>query len=144
MTALRGICGVIAGFVLAIAVIAACERTAIVTFNVRTIDTGYMLASVAWTVAGALSGGFIAGWIAGSRELPWSAGVGFLLVLLSVVMMRRQGTAQPGWYETAVAGCGPISAIIGGAIRLLTKPRRSAPRSERPLASQAGDSRRSA
>jgi hypothetical protein len=140
VTALRGICGVIAGFVLAIAVIAACERTAIITFNVRTIGAGYMLASAAWTVLGALAGGFMAAWIASSRELPWSAGVGFLLVLLSVVAMRRQGTTQPGWYETAVAGCGPISALIGGAIRLLTKPRRS----ERPLASQAGDNRRSA
>lgn len=140
MTALRGICGVIAGFVLVIAVMALCERTAVVTFNVRTIGTGYMLASVAWTVVGAVAGGFIAAWIAGSRELPWAAGVGFLLVLLSLVAMRRQGAAQPGWYETAVAGCGPISAIIGGTIRLLTKPRRI----ERPLASQAGHNRRSA
>jgi peptidoglycan/LPS O-acetylase OafA/YrhL len=144
VNALRGICGVMAGFVLAIAVIAVCERAAIVNFNVRTIGSGYMLASVAWTIVGAVAGGFMAAWIAGSREVPWAAGVGFLLVLLSLVAMRRQGNAQPGWYETAVAGCGPISALIGGAIRLLTKPRRIAPRSERPLASQAGDNRRSA
>jgi hypothetical protein len=133
-----------AGFLLAIAVIAVCERTAVVAFDVRSIGAGLMVASVAWTVGGALAGGFMAAWIAGSRELPWSAGVGFLLVLLSVLAMRRQGTAQPGWYETAVAGCGPISAVIGGTIRLLTKPRKTAPRTERPLASQAGDSRRSA
>lgn len=144
MTALRGICGVIAGFVLAIAVIAACERTAIVTFNVRSIGVGYMVASVGWTILAGVVGGFVAGWTAGSHELPWAAGVGFLLVLLSVIAMRRHGASQPGWYETAVAGCGPISALIGGAVRLLTKPQRPAPRSERPLASQAGDNRRSA
>ena len=144
MSALRGICGVAAGFVIAIAVIAACERAAVVTFNVRTIDASYMLASVAWTVFAGVAGGFAAAWIAGSRELPWSAGVGFCLVLLSLFAMRREGRAQPGWYETAVAGCGPVSALIGGAIRLLTKPRKIAPKSERPPASQAGDNRRSA
>ena len=144
MTAFRGICGLIAGFVLAIIVIAACERTAIIAFNVRSIGVGYMMASVGWTILAGVAGGFVAAWIAGSRELPWSAGIGFLLVLLSVIAMRHEGAAQPGWYETAVAGCGPISALIGGAIRLLTKPRRPASRSERPLASQAGDNRRSA
>lgn len=144
MTAFRGICGVIAGFALAIAVIAACERTAIIAFNVRSIGVGYMVASAGWTILAGVVGGFVAAWTAGSRELPWSAGVGFLLVVLSVIAMRRQGASQPGWYETAVAGCGPISALIGGTIRLLTKPRRPAPRSETPLASQAGDNRRSA
>ncbi len=144
MTVVRGICGVIAGFLLAIAVIAACERTAIVSFDVKNIGVAYMVASVAWTVFAALFGGFVAAWIAGARELPWSAGVGFLLVVLSIVLMRRQGAAQPGWYETAVAGCGPISALIGGAIRLLTKPRKVALKNEIPLASQAGDNRRSA
>ena len=140
MTALRGICGVIAGFLLAIVVIAACERTAVITLNVRTLGPGFMVASVAWTIVGAAAGGFMAAWIAGSRELPWAVGVGFFLVLLSVIAMRRQGNTQPGWYETAIAGCGPISALIGGAIRLLTKPRRM----ERPLVSQVGDNRRSA
>lgn len=144
MTALRGVCGVIAGFALAIGVMAACERAAIVAFNVRGIGAGYMVASVAWTILAGVAGGLVAAWIAGSHELPWSAGVGFLLVLLGFVAMRRQGASQPGWHETAVAGCGPISALIGGAIRLLTKPRRPAPRNETPLASQAGDNRRSA
>lgn len=140
MNLVRGICGAIVGFLISIAVIAACERTAIVQFNIRAITTGYMMASVAWTVLGAVIGGFAAAWIAGSRELPWSAGVGFLLVVLSVTAMRRHGAAQPGWYETAVAGCGPVSALLGGAVRLLTK----SPKSERPLASPAGDSRRPA
>jgi hypothetical protein len=140
VSALRGVCGAIAGFLVAIVVIAFCERTAIIAFNVRSIGTGYMVASVAWTVGAAIAGGFVAAWIAGRRELPWSAVVGFLLIALSVVAMRRRGTAQPGWYETAVAGCGPISALVGGAIRMLTKPRRS----ERSPDAQAGATRRSA
>jgi hypothetical protein len=140
VSAPRGPIGAIAGFLVAIVIIAFCERTAIIAFDVRSIGTGYMLASVAWTVAGAIAGGFVAAWIAGSRELPWSAVVGFLLIVLSLVAMRRHGTAQPGWYETAAAGCGPISALIGGAIRMLTKPRRS----ERSPAVQADARRRSA
>ena len=140
MSALRGPIGALAGFVVAILVIASCERLAVTTFDVRSIGTGYMLASVAWTVGAAATGGFVAAWIADRRELPWSAVVGFLLIVLSVFAMRRRGTAQPDWYETAVAGCGPISALIGGAIRMLTKPRRS----EISPVAQAGATRRSA
>jgi hypothetical protein len=140
VNALRGPCGAIAGFLVAIVVIASCERIAITTFDVRNISTGYMLASIAWTVAGALAGGFVAAWIAARRELPWSAVVGLLLVVLSVSAMRWHGSAQPGWYETAAAGCGPISALIGGMIRALTKSRKS----ERSPVAQAGATRRSA
>ncbi len=143
MTLLRGALGAIAGFAAAIALIAFCEWAAVYSFGAKTVDTTYMLASVTWTICAAILGGYIAASIAGARELPWSAAVGFLLVALSAVAMRRNGAAQPGWYETAVAGCGPISALIGGAIRMLTKPRMS-PRTETPPASPAGGSRRSA
>lgn len=137
---LRGLAGVVAGFAISIALIAACEWMAVNTFGAKTVDSNYMLASLAWTVIAAALGGFVAARIAGTRELPWSAGVGFLLVMLSVIAMGRRGTAQPGWYETAVAGCGPISALIGGAIRLLTKRKKN----ETLPASQAERNRRSA
>lgn len=140
MTVLRGVLGAVAGFGVAIALIAFCEWAAVFSFGAKTVNGGYMLASIVWTVLAAAAGGFVAAWIAGARELPWSAAVGFLLVMLSVVAMRRNGAAQPGWYETAVAGCGPVSALIGGALRLLTKPRKS---ETLPL-SRAGDNRRSA
>ena len=77
--------------------------------------------SVMWTIAGALAGGFVAAWIAGSHEIPHSAGVGFMMVAMSVVSMRAQGETRPGWYEITVAGCGPIAAMVGAAVRMLTK-----------------------
>ena len=49
--------------------------------------------------------------------------MGLLMVVVSLVSMRLEGISQPGWYQTTIAGCGPISAMIGAAIRLLTKRR---------------------
>lgn len=83
----------------------------------------YLLLSISWTIAGAIIAGLITARIAGSREFPHAAALGLLMVIVSIVSMRQQGIAQPGWYQTTIAGCGPISAMIGAAIRLLTKQR---------------------
>lgn len=85
----------------------------------------YLLLSVSWTVAAAVLGGYITARIAGSHEFPHVAAVGLLMVVASVVSMRQEGIAQPGWYQTTIAGCGPISAMIGAAIRLLTRRRQT-------------------
>src|SRR5690242_2690216 len=69
----------------------------------------YLVLSISWTVAGAVISGFVAARIAGSHEFPHAAALGLLMVIVSVVSMRLQGIAQPGWYQTTIAGCGPIS-----------------------------------
>ena len=81
----------------------------------------FLLLSVVWTVAAAVVGGYTAARLAGSREFPHVAALGLLMVIVSLVSMKQEGIAQPGWYQTTIAGCGPISAMIGAAIRLLTK-----------------------
>lgn len=85
----------------------------------------YLLLSVSWTVAAAVLGGYITARVAGSHEFPHAAAVGLMMVVVSFVSMRQEGIAHPGWYQTTIAGCGPISAMIGAAIRLLTKPRQT-------------------
>jgi hypothetical protein len=85
----------------------------------------YLLLSVAWTVAAAVLGGYITARVAGAHEFPHVAAVGLMMVAASFVSMRQEGIAQPGWYQTTIAGCGPISAMIGAAIRLLTKGRQT-------------------
>lgn len=81
----------------------------------------YLLLSVSITVAGAMVAGYATARVAASHEFPHAAALGLLMVILSVVSMRQQGIAEPGWYQTTIAGCGPISAMLGAAIRLLTK-----------------------
>ncbi len=88
----------------------------------------FLVVSVTWTVAAAVLAGYMAARIAGSREFPHAAALGLLMVILSLVSMRQEGIKQPGWYQTTIAGCGPISAMIGAAIRLLTKGRQTANR----------------
>jgi hypothetical protein len=86
----------------------------------------FLLVSVAWTVAAAVLAGYTAARIAGSREFPHAAALGLLMVIISLASMRQEGIKQPGWYQTTIAGCGPIAAMIGAAIRLLTKGRQAA------------------
>jgi hypothetical protein len=88
----------------------------------HTAPGNYLLLSVVWTVTAAVLGGYIAGRIAGVHEFPHAAAVGMLMIAMSVLSMRQEGVLRPGWYQITIAGCGPISAMIGAAIRLLTKP----------------------
>lgn len=75
------------------------------------------------TIVAAIVAGFITALIAGSHEFPWTATVGLLMIGAGFLTMRQQELPQPGWYEMTIAGCGPVSAMFGAAIRLLIKPR---------------------
>ena len=96
----------------------------------------FLLLSVTWTVAAAVIAGYTAARLAGSREFPHAAALGLLMVIVSFASMRQEGIRQPGWYQTTIAGCGPISAMIGAAIRLLTKGRQTANRNTSAEASR--------
>jgi hypothetical protein len=96
----------------------------------------FLLLSVIWTVAAAVLAGYTAARVAGSREFPHAAALGLLMVIVSLASMRLEGIRQPGWYQTTIAGCGPISAMIGAAIRLLTKGRQAANRNTSAEASR--------
>lgn len=89
----------------------------------NTPPVNYLLLSVTWTVAAAVVSGYITARIAGAHEFPHAAAVGLLMIGLSFLSMRQEGASRPGWYQIAIAGCGPISAMIGAAIRLLAKSR---------------------
>jgi hypothetical protein len=96
----------------------------------------FLLLSVIWTVAAAMVSGYTTARLAGSREFPHAAALGLLMVVVSFLSMKHEGMAQPGWYQTTIAGCGPLSAMIGAAIRLLTKPRQTANGNMSPAASR--------
>ena len=88
----------------------------------------YLIANLACIIGAATIGGFIAAFLAGGHEFPWAASVGLLIVIMAFVQMRTEGANRPGWYHMMLAGCGPISTLIGAAVRVLTKPRHSAGR----------------
>jgi hypothetical protein len=84
---------------------------------------GYFLMSAAVVAAASMFGGFVTAFVAGGHELAHAAGLGFIMIVMSVISMRQAGEARPGWYETSMAACGPMAALLGAAIRLLFKPR---------------------
>jgi hypothetical protein len=83
----------------------------------------YFLMSASWTIGAAMLAGFVTAWIAGERELPYASGLGLIMIAMSVVAMRNEGASRPGWYETSIAGCGPIAALLGASVRMLMKSR---------------------
>ena len=89
-------------------------------------ESTYLFVNLAWTVVAAILAGYIAARLADRHEFPHAAAVGLLIVGLAVASMRAEGAPRPGWYHITLAGCGPISVMIGAAIRLLTKPRQTA------------------
>ncbi len=93
-----------------------------VFFAIVQMLSGNLVLTVAGTIAAAILGGYIAARMAGSHEFPHAAAVGMLMIAMSFLSMRQEGASKPGWYQIAIAGCGPISALIGAAIRMLTKP----------------------
>ena len=117
----RSVVGVLFGFGVFLAIIR--MLTAFAGSLTNAAPANYLLLSVTWTVAAAVLGGYIAARIAGGHEFPHAAAVGLLIIGMSVLSMRQEGASRPGWYQITIAGCGPISAMIGAAIRLLTKPR---------------------
>lgn len=119
----RSLLAVVVGFIVFFAII-----RMLTTFS-ASLDAGgavmnYLLLSVTWTVAGAVLAGYATARLAGSHEFPHAAALGLLMVIVSIVSMRQEGIAQPGWYQTTIAGCGPISAMLGAAIRLLSSSKR--------------------
>jgi hypothetical protein len=86
----------------------------------------YMLMTVAWTVLAAGICGFLTAWIAGGHEFPHVSGLGMLMIGLSVLSMQQESLSRPSWYQTAIAGCGPISAMFGAAVRTLWRMRHEA------------------
>jgi hypothetical protein len=85
----------------------------------------YLLVNVSWTVLAAILAGYISALLAGRLEFPHAAAVGLLVVGMAFVSMRQEGASRPGWYHITLAGCGPISVLIGAALRMLTKPRQA-------------------
>ena len=120
----RGVLGVLFGFGVFFAIIR--MLSAFAGSLTDAPPASYLFLSLAWTVAAAVLAGYITARIAGSHEFPHAAAVGLLIIGLGFLSMRDEGASRPGWYQITLAGCGPISAMIGAAIRVLTKPAQTA------------------
>lgn len=127
MRILRSLSAVVAGYVVMNAILGLFAPT-----PADTSSAHYFLLTLAWTIVGAIAAGFVAAVLAGHHEIPHAAGVGCLLIAWSLWSMRRQGITRPGSIEIIVAGCGPIAAMIGAALRMLTKRSKTGKPRDRP------------
>ncbi|MES1262285.1 MAG: hypothetical protein ABUS49_11165 [Acidobacteriota bacterium] len=124
MSVLRSLVAVAAGFTataLFIGILTPMVTRAFGVENFQSFSMGLLLATLGYTVTAAALGGYLTGFVAGRRELPHAAALGCLLIGIGIVSMARHGEARPGWYETTIAGCGPIAALFGAGVRRLTK-----------------------
>lgn len=112
MRIVRSLAGIVIGFAIFFAI-------------ARLTSASGLWLGISATVAAAVLGGFVTALIAGAHEFPHVAAVGMLMIITGFLSMRQEGASQPSWYEISIAGCGPISAMIGAAIRVLMKLRRT-------------------
>jgi hypothetical protein len=87
----------------------------------ESLNMGYFAVHLGYTVLATLAGGYVAALVARSHEMPHAAAIGMLLIFMSFLSMREHAQSRPDWYELTVAGCGPIAAMVGAALRMLTK-----------------------
>jgi uncharacterized membrane protein len=123
MKILRSVLGVLFGFGFFLVVVQMLAFTGGLSVGAvsNAAPGNYLLLNVTWTIAAAVVSGYVTARIAGAHEFPHAAAVGLLMIGMSFLSMRQEGASRPGWYQIAIAGCGPISAMIGAAIRLLGK-----------------------
>ena len=91
----------------------------------------FVLVHVSIATVAAFIAGLATAWIAGTHEFPHVSTVGLLMIGMAVLSMKSQAVFRPGWYQIAIAGCGPISAMTGGAIVALLRVRRRQRANER-------------
>ena len=124
MKILRTLAALVAGFALFASLIGVfhplVERTLGVE-HFQSFSMSVLFATLAYSVVSAVLAGYLVGLIAGRREVPHAAGLGLMIIAMSIATMRKLGEVRPGWYEVTIAGCGPIAAIFGAAVRRLTK-----------------------
>jgi hypothetical protein len=84
----------------------------------------YFLRSAGCIVEASVCGGLVTAMIADGHEFAHAAGLGFVMIVMSVVSMVQAGEPRPGWYETSMAACGPMGALLGAAIWMLLRPKR--------------------
>jgi hypothetical protein len=123
---LRSLSAVLAGFVvfaLVVGILTPVVARAFGAGDFQSFSLPVLIVTIGYCVVAAVAGGYLTAWIAGRRELPHAAGLGLLMIATGVVSMRQHGAVRPGWYESTIAGCGPVAAFFGAAIRRLTKGR---------------------
>ncbi|MEP6714288.1 MAG: hypothetical protein ABJC09_01865 [Terriglobia bacterium] len=106
-------------------VVAVLAGYAVIAVFLRVFGAPSPAGSFVWfacaTILAAIAGGFATAWVAGSHEIPHAAGLGLLMIVATLVSMFRNSVTHPGWSEITAAGCGPIAAMLGASLRILTK-----------------------
>jgi hypothetical protein len=80
------------------------------------LSPSYLVTNVAASALSAIVGGYTTAAIAGHDQIAHGFALAVVMVLMSVVSMRRAGAAQPRWYRVVLATVMPALAIGGAAL----------------------------
>ncbi len=132
MRVVRSVIAVLAGFGLLATVVSLATPAAMRAFGIselRTFQMGFFLANLAYTLVAAVAAGYLCGRIAGKHEVAHAAAIGLAAIVASFLTMRQHGATLPGAYDMTMAGCAPISAMVGAALAMMQRiGRQSRPR----------------
>ena len=80
------------------------------------LNPAYLTANLVLSGVAALIGGYVVATIARHDPIRHGIALALLILVMSVVSMRRAGATQPRWYQLTLATAMPLIAIGGSAL----------------------------
>ncbi len=121
---LRSILAVFAGLVACMATVIVCTLLAVHAMHLKTghPTPGYLILNVAYSLAAAVLGGWLAARLAGFKPLHHGLALAMILAILGLLSLVNPSAAQPYDYQLLMAVLPPFAILAGAWLAARSMP----------------------
>lgn len=80
--------------------------------------TAYVCTNVCYSLAAAVSGGYVTAWIATDQTLIHVLVLALIVLVLGALSALQQRGRQPIWYQLLLIAITPVGVVLGGLLRM--------------------------
>jgi hypothetical protein len=77
----------------------------------------YLVINVAYSFIAALTGGYVAAWIASRLFLLHAIALGAFVLVMTIISAVLYENRQPRWYQVLLGVLMPLAVVLGGWVR---------------------------